>query len=249
MRRRRRTPSSSRLSGCSVGDHKRNGKKAVNRHQTQSKASAGAQERAIERKERQRAKKLVASTKHEFPIVPFDGKPADFCIVCGAFKRALNYDPACWGSRKERLAQAQVEARSVTITDEWGHTKVVGGFGDVGGKKTEEKGRRQCAKCPWRKDVDPRDIPDGYCEVKHANLKSTIAEPGSVRGLLGGDPLRVMACHEFPVSAEQPCVGWVIHQLGPGNNIALRMQALDGRFKNWRTVGEQHETFEDTLPK
>lgn len=180
------------------------GKKAVNRHQTQSKASAGSQERAIERKERQRAKKVVE--------------------------------------------EGRVEARSVTITDEWGHTKVVGGFGDVGGSKPEPKpkGRRQCAKCPWRKDVDPRDIPDGYCEVKHANLKGTIAEPGSLRNL--GGVMRVMACHEFPVSAEQPCVGWVIHQLGPGNNIPLRMQALDGRFANWTTVGEQHETFEDTLP-
>lgn len=72
-----------------MGDHKRNGKRAVNRHQTQSKASAGAQERAIERVERQRAKKVIE-----------DGK---------------------------------VEARTVTVTDEWGHKKVVGGFGDVGG--------------------------------------------------------------------------------------------------------------------
>lgn len=105
--------------------------------------------------------------------------------------------------------------------------------------------RKQCAKCPWRKDVDPHDIPNGYCEVKHANLKSTIAEPGSIRDLLGGT-MRAMACHESKLGKEAPCVGWVLHQLGPGNNIALRMQALDGRFKGWRAVGEQHETFDAT---
>jgi hypothetical protein len=188
-----------------MGDHKRSGKKAVNRHQTQSKASAGAQERAIERVERQRAKKVIEA--------------------------------------------GVVEARSVTITDEWGHKKVVGGFGDVGGAKPDPKVRRQCAKCPWRTDVDPHDIPNGYCEVKHANLKDTIAEPGSVADL-GRGSLRVMACHEFPEGRESPCVGWVFNQLGPGNNIALRMQALDGRFKDWKLADvEQHETFEDTLPR
>jgi hypothetical protein len=58
----------------------------------------------------------------------------------------------------------------------------------------------------------------------------------------------MMACHESPVGAEQPCVGWVINQLGPGNNIALRLLALDGRFKHVRTDGPQHLRFEDTLP-
>jgi hypothetical protein len=113
-------------------------------------------------------------------------------------------------------------------------------------KATKPRGRKQCAKCPWKKSTNPFDIPDGYCEVKHANLKSTIAEPGSTVGLNG--PLRMMACHEFPVEAEQACVGWVIHQLGLGNNIPLRLAAMNGRFADWRTVGEQHETFEDTLP-
>jgi len=39
----------------------------------------------------------------------------------------------------------------------------------------------------------------------------------------------------------------VANQLGPGNNIALRMLARDGRFSKLETVGEQHETFEGTL--
>ncbi len=103
----------------------------------------------------------------------------------------------------------------------------------------------QCKACPWRKGVKPaEDIPGGYCEIKHRNLKDTIATPGLVQ--LG--PMRMMACHESPVGAEQPCVGWLINQLGPGNNIGLRMLAMDGRFKNVRTDGPQHRRFEDTLP-
>ena len=108
-----------------------------------------------------------------------------------------------------------------------------------------KKIRVQCAKCPWRKDVDPRDIPNGYCEKKHANLRNTIANPGLF--LLGG-ALRMMACHESKLGKEKPCVGWLANQLGPGNNIGLRLAARDGRFGEFELVGEQHEHFEDTLP-
>lgn len=101
----------------------------------------------------------------------------------------------------------------------------------------------QCDKCPWKKSTNPRDIPNGYCETKHRALKSTIAEPGMI------SRTKMMACHESPRGQEQPCVGWVLHQLGPGNNIGLRLMALDGRFRNLRVSGPQHERFEDTLPK
>lgn len=102
--------------------------------------------------------------------------------------------------------------------------------------------RRQCAKCPWKKSTDPHEIPNGYCEVKHANLASTIATPGELS--LGA--LRIFACHE---TADTPCVGWLVNQLGEGNNIALRMAVIAGRIDaNVRTVGPQHARFEDTLP-
>lgn len=110
------------------------------------------------------------------------------------------------------------------------------------------KVRVQCAKCPWKVTTDPHDIPNGYCEVKHANLKNTIAEPGDTRGLFASS-LRLMACHESNVPGKElPCVGWLANQLGPGNNLALRLAAIDGKYGEFRTVGEQHETFEDTLP-
>jgi hypothetical protein len=58
-----------------------------------------------------------------------------------------------------------------------------------------------------------------------------------------------MACHETKAGKELPCVGWLVHQLGPGNNIGLRLAAMSGRIDaNVKTVGPQHECFEDTLP-
>jgi len=107
--------------------------------------------------------------------------------------------------------------------------------------------RKQCGKCPWRKDVNPHDIPNGYCVIKHANLRRTIAKPGEVNF---PDTLRQMACHEFPEGKERVCVGWLANQMGRGNNIALRLAAFEGRVEvDVETVGEQHECFEDTLPK
>lgn len=105
--------------------------------------------------------------------------------------------------------------------------------------------RRQCKKCPWRVDVDPHEIPNGYCPAKHANLRATIAS-----GIQLGGTLRIMACHESKPGKELPCVGWLAHQLGPGNNILLRIRAMrDRSLTDFELVGEQHERFEDTLPE
>jgi hypothetical protein len=102
----------------------------------------------------------------------------------------------------------------------------------------------QCAKCPWRKDVDPHDIPDEYSEEKHAALSCTIAEPGSLH-----DTGRAMACHESKPEEEMHCIGWLVNQLGPGNNIPLRMRMLGcTNRKEIRTIGKQHRKFENTLP-
>lgn len=110
------------------------------------------------------------------------------------------------------------------------------------------KPRKQCAKCPWKVSTNPRDIPGDYCEVQHAALRRTIAEEGSLAGL--GGSLRIMACHETPEGRELPCVGWLAHQLGEGNNIALRLAVIKGRIDaDIETVGEQHRRFEDTLPR
>lgn len=106
--------------------------------------------------------------------------------------------------------------------------------------------RKQCKACPWKVSTDPSaDIPNGYCPNKHRNLKSTVAEPGAI---VVSDTIRMMACHETPEGKEQPCVGWLANQLGPGNNIALRLATLQRpELGDFELDGEQHERFEDTI--
>lgn len=107
--------------------------------------------------------------------------------------------------------------------------------------------RKQCKKCPWKVSTNPHDIPDGYCEIKHAKLHETIAEPGKMTSLQG---LRIMACHESTTDNDIPCVGWLDNQLNEGNNLALRFAVIKKRISaDYKLVGKQHKTFEDTLPK
>lgn len=102
----------------------------------------------------------------------------------------------------------------------------------------------QCDKCPWLVTTDPYDIPNGYSEARHRALAHTIATPG-IRSLIG-DNCHIMACHELH---DAHCIGWLVNQIGHGNNIALRIQMLS--CENARAIrlrGEQHERFEETLP-
>lgn len=104
---------------------------------------------------------------------------------------------------------------------------------------------RQCDKCPWKVSTNPHDIPNGYSEELHQALKRTIAEPRSLSGTG-----QVMACHEHPPGEEAHCVGWLMNQIGSGNNIPLRLQVMS--CENIEAVildGPQHERFQDTLPK
>lgn len=104
---------------------------------------------------------------------------------------------------------------------------------------------RQCNKCPWKVSTDPREIPGGYSERLHRGLASTIAEPGSLRS-----PATAFACHEHPPGQEVHCVGWLMQQLGPGNNIGLRLKVRDcENIGDVQLDGPQHDRFEDTLPK
>jgi hypothetical protein len=106
------------------------------------------------------------------------------------------------------------------------------------------KPRRQCKKCPWKVGTNPHDIPN-YDKRLHEGLKATtIAVPGDLRGAP-----KMMACHETWDHGQLPCVGWLHNQIGPGNNIGLRLAAGRGLVDvNYEIVGPQHECFEDTLP-
>ena len=108
------------------------------------------------------------------------------------------------------------------------------------------KRTHQCEKCPWRVGVDPYTIPNGYDADKHRALARTIATPGDIGALLDSRQFHVMACHE---THDAHCIGWLVNQLGPGNNIWLRieMRSCENAHRI-KLRGEQHETFEDTLP-
>lgn len=113
--------------------------------------------------------------------------------------------------------------------------------------KFELKRTVQCDKCPWKKGVNPHDIPDGYSVEAHKALAVTIAKDGD-------SPFRnavaSMACHETNPSEETYCVGWLQNQLGVGNNIPLRIKMTRcSNIHKLKTIGEQHACFNDTLPK
>lgn len=107
------------------------------------------------------------------------------------------------------------------------------------------KRTRQCKKCPWRVETNPHTIPNGYSEEKHRNLKSTIADVENPF-----HRTNAMSCHEHSPEDETHCIGWLMNQLGVGNNIALRMSMVGCENTKAITLdGEQHLRFEDTLPK
>ena len=111
----------------------------------------------------------------------------------------------------------------------------------------DERKLTQCRSCPWRVDCEPMtDIPNGYSVELHEHLRGTIAPPGAFN--LFSPTQRIMACHYSEPGKEYPCAGWIHHQLGRGNNIWLRIEVICGRMPLPLIDGEQHATFEDTLP-
>jgi hypothetical protein len=118
--------------------------------------------------------------------------------------------------------------------------------GRIGGRRMAETWRLkrtvQCDKCPWRVETNPHDIPNGYCETKHAALEKTISS-----GMESLTNQHVMACHE---THDAHCLGWLVNQVGPGNNIGMRIRMrYCENVDRIRLKGEQHRCFEDTLPK
>ena len=106
---------------------------------------------------------------------------------------------------------------------------------------------KQCKTCPWRVGADVHAIPH-YQESLHRKLTSTIARPGDVSTLGGGQHL--MACHYSTEGDDKVCVGWLANQLGPGNNLGLRLHVMrTPALQTFEVDGPQHARFEDTLPK
>jgi hypothetical protein len=106
---------------------------------------------------------------------------------------------------------------------------------------------RQCPTCPWKVTTVPdRDIPNGYCAQMHEALRGTIQ---SGLDSLFRSGKTAMACHYSKIGEEFPCAGWLHHQIGAGNNIGVRLMVMTGKLPMPEVDGDQHETFEDTLPK
>lgn len=106
---------------------------------------------------------------------------------------------------------------------------------------------KQCKSCPWRVGCVPdKDIPNGYSVTLHKALAKTIQ---SGLGSLFADERHVMACHYSKPGEEFYCAGWLANQLGPGNNLGVRLAVLQGKMPAPEIDGPQHERFEDTLPK
>jgi hypothetical protein len=109
-------------------------------------------------------------------------------------------------------------------------------------QKWNLKRTKQCEKCPWKVATNPHEIPDGYTLEGHENLRQTIADENINFGL---GTLNIMACH---ASEEAHCIGWLVNQLGVGNNIALRIRLMTcENRREIKTFGDQHRTFDDTF--
>ncbi len=104
----------------------------------------------------------------------------------------------------------------------------------------------QCKSCPWRVGCEPdKDIPN-YKRDLHEGLTDTIAKPGDLSTMFCSSR-KIMACHYSKPGEEFPCAGWLHNQIGPGNNIGIRLAVMTGQMPVPVTDGPQYETFEETL--
>lgn len=99
-------------------------------------------------------------------------------------------------------------------------------------------------------DADPADIPDGFNYETHRRLGADIQRTATRLG--SNMELHMMACHDTPANTprEKPCIGWIANQMGPGNNIVLRLRAIsDPKFGDIRTIGKQRTSYAEILPR
>lgn len=117
-------------------------------------------------------------------------------------------------------------------------------FGGLLQMKTFELNRvHQCSKCPWKKSTNPYEIPNGYSVEKHKALKETVAS----YPLESLKQTKAMACHE---SENDYCLGYLMNQLGRGNNLRLRIKFIAcSNIDQVQLYGEQHKTIEETIPE
>lgn len=100
----------------------------------------------------------------------------------------------------------------------------------------------QCKTCPWRVEASLEDIPR-YSRAQLEDLEESCNQSG-----ISSLSSHAMMCHHAKSNEFRPCLGWLVYAIGPGQNFGARMIA--NNIKNLGDVqllGEQHETFQDTL--
>ena len=106
----------------------------------------------------------------------------------------------------------------------------------------DQKFVKQCKTCPWRVDVKPaRDVPSfdpGIYDRMKASLRSGVESMAEKTRI-------VMECHSGKRGSKIPCAGWLHHQLGVGNNFAVRLSVISGRLPAPKIAGEQHIDLDD----
>ncbi len=105
---------------------------------------------------------------------------------------------------------------------------------------------KQCRTCPWKMRSRVADIPN-YERSLHESLINTIANKyGNISRI--NEPLRIMACHYSKDDAELECIGWLMNQLGAGNNIPLRIRMMGcSNIREIELDGAQKQTFGETF--
>lgn len=101
---------------------------------------------------------------------------------------------------------------------------------------------KQCLTCPWRVEATLDEIPD-YDADQHRDLGQTCNQEG-----LASLDSHLMACHYSKSADQRPCIGWLIHAVGDGNNIIARLYLREITNTNEiETFGDQHTSFAATL--
>lgn len=98
---------------------------------------------------------------------------------------------------------------------------------------------RQCAECPWRKDVPTGVFPPERFDALRSSVEQGFG--------------RMFACHKSPEENKKACVGYVMNQVsgegaGP-QNFNLRLALSTGKIEpeKMTLTGPQYESYEEMV--
>ena len=112
--------------------------------------------------------------------------------------------------------------------------------------KTKLNRIKQCKNCPWKIKINIHTIPNGYDSKAHNNLLENTPKEYE----FFPDKLNIMACHHSNDKDNMYCIGWLFNALGEGNNIPMRIKAMNiENISEIKVYGKQHTNFNDLKPK